>query len=225
MITNKNNQDHHYTIYCHRNKINNKAYIGQTGEIPYTRRWQGHGISGFPYAKCTYFQRAIIKYGWNNFEHFILMDNLTQEEANHYESVYIALFDTINPLYGYNLARGGGNHKHTEATKKKISENHADFSGEKHPLWGKHHSEETKEKLRQAALGRKLSQETKNKISNATKGEKNPRAKTVLCIETGQIFSTIKEAANLFNIDNSSICKVCNGKQKTAGGYHWQYLD
>ena len=213
-----------YTIYCHRNKINNKAYIGQTGQIPYTRRWQGHGVSGSPYKKCPHFQNAIIKYGWNNFEHFVLLDNLTLEQANYYEKIFIALFDTTNPEKGYNVALGGNNIIHSEETRKKISEHHADFSGEKHPMWGKHHSKETKELIRQKALGRKASNETKEKISKATKGSNNPRAKQVQCIETELIFNTVKEASQFYNVDNSSICKVCNGKQKTAGGYHWKYI-
>ena len=220
-----------YTIYCHRNKINNKSYIGQTGCIPYTKRWQGHGASGMPYRGCIRFQRAIIKYGWDNFEHFVIMDNLTLEEANHYEKLLIALYDTINPEKGYNIALGGKNKIHSEETKKLISEHHADFSGEKHPMFGKHHSKETKEKMRQKALGRKLSDETKKKISERTKGANNPRAKKVLCINTGQIFSTAKEAAEWAKVDHSGLCKCCNGKRKSCGkdsitneSLHWKYV-
>jgi len=223
-IDQNNNNERHYTIYCHRNIINNKAYIGQTGAVPYTRRWSGHGVSGSPYQNCPHFQKAIIKYGWNNFEHFVLKDNLTLEEANEYEEILIALYNTTNPEFGYNIAKGGLNTIHSEETRRKISEHHADFSGNKHPMWGRHHSEESKEKMRQAALRREVSEETKQKISKATKGANNPRAKTVLCIETNEIFTTVKEASQKYKIDNSSICKVCNGKQKTAGGYHWEYL-
>ena len=224
MKMNQNKEDRHYTIYCHRNIINNKAYIGQTGAIPYTRRWQGHGVSGSPYKNCPHFERAIIKYGWKNFEHFVLLDNLTLEEANHYETLFIFLFNTLDPNYGYNVAKGGENHTHSEETKKKISEHHADFSGENHPMWGKHLSEETKEKIRQARLGTTHTEETKKKLSEATKGNNNPRAKFVLCIETGQIFSTAKEAAKWAGVNNSCLCKACNGRIKTSGGYHWEYI-
>lgn len=221
-----------YTIYCHRNKINNKAYIGQTSCVPYTRRWSGSHVSGHPYKKCRHFQNAIEKYGWDNFEHFVLMDKLTEDEANYYEELLISLFDTTNPKIGYNIAKGGNNHTHSEETKELISKNHADFRKEKHPLWGKHHSKETKEKIRQKRLGTHVSEETKKKISEATKGKNNPRAKRVLCINTGQIFDTAKEAALWANCDHSSLCKCCNGKIKSCG-YHpdtqekltWQYLD
>ena len=39
---------------------------------------------------------------------------------------------------------------------------------------GKTHSEETKEKIRKALLGRKISEEIKEKLRNLNKGEKNP---------------------------------------------------
>ena len=48
--------------------------------------------------------------------------------------------------------------------------------------------------------------------------------KRVKCIETGIIYSSAKEASNILHIDISSICKVCNGKQKKAGGLTWQRL-
>ena len=97
----------------------------------------------------------------------------------------IKLFQTDNPNYGYNIQKGGNNKKLSEETKKLISKNHADFSGKNHPMYGKHHSDATKEKIRKAKIGSKLSDATKEKISQKMKGVNNPRAKKVLCIETG----------------------------------------
>ena len=37
-------------------------------------------------------------------------------------------------------------------------------------------------------------------------------------------FPSIMEASRQTGIDPSSIAKCCNGKRKSAGGYHWQYL-
>lgn len=175
-----------YTIYCHRNKINNKAYIGQTCQ-KLERRWR----DGEGYAHCSYFYRAIKKYGWDNFEHFIIFDNLTQEKANKIEQKLILLFNTTDPDFGYNLELGGNNKCHSEETKEKISNSlKGKFVGEKNPMFGK-----------TSAI-----------------------AKKVLCIETNEIFSSATKASEKYKIDNSSICKVCNGKRKTAGGYHWKYL-
>lgn len=48
------------------------------------------------------------------------------------------------------------------------------YTGEKNPMYGKHHSEEAKKKNAYSHKGKHLSEETKNKISEANKGEKHP---------------------------------------------------
>ena len=50
----------------------------------------------------------------------------------------------------------------------------------------------------------------------------NPNAKKVICLETGEIFSCIKEAHEKYGGD---IGGCCRGVKKTAGGYHWMYYD
>lgn len=125
--------DMNYTIYCHRNKINNKVYIGQTCQR-LERRWR----DGEGYSHCSYFYKAIQKYGWDNFEHIILLENLTLEEANKNEVRLIKLFDSMNPEKGYNLEYGGDNKTHSEETKQKISNSlKGKLAGEKNPMYGK----------------------------------------------------------------------------------------
>ena len=65
----------------------------------------------------------------------------------------------------------------SEETRKKMSESHADFSGEKHPLFGKHHSEETRKKMSESHSGEKnhnfekhRSEETRIKSSCTQRG-------------------------------------------------------
>lgn len=101
-----------YTIYIHRNIINNKAYIGQTRQ-KLRKRWR----NGDGYKRCPHFYHAIQKYGWNNFEHIVWATDLSQEQANHMEKLLIALFDTTNRDFGYNIFDGGKNSLHTEETK------------------------------------------------------------------------------------------------------------
>lgn len=48
-----------YTVYQHKNKINNKVYIGITKQIP-EKRW---GINGYNYKTSPHFYSAIQKYG------------------------------------------------------------------------------------------------------------------------------------------------------------------
>ena len=46
--------------------------------------------------------------------------------------------------------------KHSEKTKKLMRENHADFKGENHPMFGKHQSEKTKKLMREKKIGKYL---------------------------------------------------------------------
>ena len=111
-----------YCVYCHRNKINGKRYIGQTiyGDDP-NKRWH----LGKHYGKS--FKADIDKYGWDNFEHYIIQNNLSAEEANELEKLNIIAFNTTNPKYGYNERIAGNTNTtkkvFTESTKQLISIN------------------------------------------------------------------------------------------------------
>lgn len=120
-----------------------------------------------------------------------------------------------------------------------------------HPMKGKHLSEEAKQKLREAHKGKKMpprSEETRKKLSIALtgrefsdehkrhiseskkgvySGHKNPRAKTVVCIETGDVFLCAKYAAEWAGHPggNHNIISVCTGNLKSAYGYTWRYAD
>ena len=53
----------------------------------------------------------------------------------------------------------------------------------------------------------------------------NPSAKPVFCVELNKKFDCAKSAQEELGIDRMSIGKVCRGKRKTAGGFHWRYAD
>lgn len=153
------NNDNTYIVYCHINKINGKKYVGQTMRTPKQR----FGKDGNNYCKCPYFYNAIKKYGWNNFEHKVLIDNLTKEEADELEKIYIEIYQTQNSNFGYNLKSGGNaGGKQSEETKKKISESEK----------GRKLTEEHKKHISNSKMGYKQSEETKKKISEAHKGKK-----------------------------------------------------
>lgn len=126
-------EDRSYCVYIHTNKINGKKYVGQTQCNPPEKRWLG----GHGYRHNNYFYNSIKKYGWNNFEHEIIERYLTKEEANELEKLLIKELNTTNRDIGYNLTIGG--------------EGIAGYS----------HTEESKEKMRKAKLGRHLSEEQK----------------------------------------------------------------
>ena len=54
--------------------------------------------------------------------------------------------------------------------------------------------------------GKKLSEECKQKMS-----------KKVICVATGEIFNSFKEASNYYNVPHSNISSCCRGKCKSAG--------
>lgn len=52
-------------------------------------------------------------------------------------------------------------------------------------------------------------------------GQYNKRS--VQNVDTGQIYESLSDAVRKTNIKN--IAKCCLGERKTAGGYHWKYID
>lgn len=48
-------------------------------------------------------------------------------------------------------------------------------------------------------------------------------SRDVVCVETGEVFGGLKEAADKYGLQSPLIWKCCNGTQKTTGGYHWRY--
>ena len=94
-----------WTIYRHVNKINGKCYVGITCQRWVKCRWgsDGHGYNQPGQKK---FWAAIVKYGWNNFDHEILEQGIkTPEEANAREKFWIEHFDSFK--HGYNGTIGG----------------------------------------------------------------------------------------------------------------------
>lgn len=171
-----------YSVYKHTlpqdvsGKDNDMVYIGITRNKP-EKRW----ANGLGYKENVYFWRAIQKYGWVNFKHEILFENLDENEAGQKEVELIKQYKSNQRYFGYNFQSGGtSGYVYTEESKQKMRENHADFSGEHHPLYGKHHSENTKLILSQKAKnryeengsplkGRTLSDERRYILSNIAK--------------------------------------------------------
>lgn len=114
---NNTNENYNYKIYAHVNKINGKIYIGQTRQEPKKRWLCGHG-----YEQNQHFWSAIQNYGWDNFEHIILIEDLSLEEANLIEQELILKFKTYQREYGYNIQLGGNvSGTVSNETKEKLS--------------------------------------------------------------------------------------------------------
>lgn len=235
----------YYYVYEHKNKENGKKYIGITSRVP-EKRWEnGHGYIGQP------FYKAIKKYGWDNFEHKILCVCESEEEAKEKEIFFIKKFDTTNSNKGYNATLGGESAnglKHTEETKKKISnsmkgrvspakgkkwskESREKISGKNSAWYGRKHTEETRGKMSESAKGHKVSEETRRKMVENRKsgwrsGKDNVNARKVYCFEKDKIYDTLKLAAEDCGLKTTSkISEVCRGRRKKAGGYTFAYAE
>ena len=110
-----------YCVYIHTSP-SGKRYVGQTKKTPKERWDNGRGYLRKKNGKYNQpaFAYAIKKYGWDNFEHEIIADNLTKVEADNFEKLLINKLDTINPKFGYNCKEGGSNGSLSEETKRKI---------------------------------------------------------------------------------------------------------
>lgn len=106
-----------YMVYCHTNLKNGKRYVG----ISHLKTYKRWGHEGNGYKNCTLFWKAIKKYGWSGFNHTVLHNNLSKEEAEALEIKYISDWKLTNPKFGYNLLEGGNANLPSEQTRKKMS--------------------------------------------------------------------------------------------------------
>lgn len=196
-----------YTIYLHRNIINNKVYIGQTCQKPKDRWKNGSG-----YVTCKYFYSAIQKYGWDNFEHIILeQQECTQDIANEIEKYYIEKYDSTNPKKGYNITNGGN------TVSPNMNKAIIDWM-KKHPEFGLARAQDMLKWQKEHPI-----EALEMKRINAKKATA-ARRKKVRCIETGIVYESASAAARIVpKTTQSKICMVCKGKRKTCGGFHWKY--
>jgi len=196
-----------YTVYMHT-APNGKVYIGITCQTV-QRRW---GANGVHYKSNEYFYRAIQLYGWDNFTHTILTDNIDKTTAEKMEIDLIRANRTGERDYGYNIKLGGNSSgplpqstklkmslramgkPKSDATKKKLSDT----------LMGHSFSNGTKAKISKSLsgagnynYGKHRSDETKRKISNAQSGEKSHRYGTKISEEHKLIISAIHKGVPL----------------------------
>lgn len=222
-----------WCVYMHTNKINGKKYIGKTCQKPEYRWNNGDGYKGSPY-----FYRAILKYGWDNFEHDILVENLSAENACEAEKSLIEQYDTTNQQNGYNLTSGGDGRTDwvvPEETRQKISNSRKGIVFSQETLKkmsdarrGKTLSDSAKEKLKNANLGKTRSVQTRKKMGESKVGINNPTSYPIYCVELNEIFWGQKRAAELYGFCKESISACIRGVHNYAGRHpetneplHW----
>lgn len=180
-----------YMVTCN---ITSKRYIGQVAcyymlkgrpiKAGHERRFKNHidyanGKVKGQGARCLI--DSIRKYGADN--HSIKPIWICPTvQADYWEVKYIRQYNTQIPN-GLNIMKGGKKCALEAETKIKISEaRKGKWGGEKNPMWGKHHSEETREKIRRTQIGKILpsfvrENMSKAHIENMKNGQLPPRRK------------------------------------------------
>ena len=222
-------------IYLIKNTINSKCYVGQTIQKNVKNIWRAHkNLQG------TILYSAFAKYGIENFE-FSVITEVSNEQLDEMEMFEIEKRNTITP-YGYNIESGGNSRKIVHVSSK-MKMRDAKL-GEKNYNFGKPRSEETRQKIGLAHLGKTHNEETKKLISlkkmGTNMGERNPffnkkhtpETKARLGIPVDkytkdgvflETFSTVTFAAQTAGVDRRSVTACLIGRQKTAGGFSWKY--
>lgn len=192
-------------IYKITNTKNGMAYIGQT-TLGLRARWRLHQSSG---STCSYLKQAIVDSGADAFTIAQIDSGESRQELNEKERKWIEQENTLYPN-GYNSDKRGYHVNYTEASRRKMSEHHSDVSGEKNPLYGTHHSAETRRLISEALTGKYA-------------GKNSAYHKAVVNLDTGEKYDTATDAARAYGVTVSTLTKTCRGAQKRTAGYRWAF--
>jgi group I intron endonuclease len=194
-------------IYKIKNKINGKLYIGQSSKKYLSTRWCNHKLDMLKSEKPLY--RSMRKYGIENFEIKIIINNIKLEKLDYYECLWIEKLKTLTPN-GYNISKGGkvlrgpdnpmfGKipwNKNKKRSKETIEKIKASFTPEKlkkmrnrmlgsnNPMFGK-----TGEKS--PMFGKKLSEDSLKRMK-----KNQPNNKPVKIIELNKSFISLGEVTD-----------------------------
>lgn len=232
-------------VYKITNNINGKSYIGQTKRSPHIR-WKEHKTRNN--SVCPKLKRAFEKYGTENFSFEILCEVNTLEELNKKEVELISKYNTIDN--GYNIDMGGKNKKRPKevvekilkAVKRKIVYQY-DLKGNFIAKYKSITEAANKNNIHMTSIIHCMKErkmiagnfQWKDFYSKKINPVKNkmvkPRPRRQVCkysknMKLLAVYKNAAEAARKNNFKGKAgIVKVCNGKQKTCGGFYWAYKE
>lgn len=226
-------------IYLHRNTVNGKVYIGQT-KTTLTQRSR-HDGSG--YKNCSLFWNAIEKYGWDKFSHTIL-EKCTENNVDEREQYWINFFDATNPNFGYNLMPGGRAAKDKSLVKIGVycKETGQYFTSLSDAAEWAGLARTSMHDITRQIEGERISAGkhpdtkiplhwcfSKEEINIPNKIRSSHNAMAVILLETGEIFQSIRKAAESTALCQTTISKNCKSKgtisiHKADKNYTWMYL-
>lgn len=145
-------------IYLITNKVNDKRYVGQTCRL-WPKRKKEHINSP---DNSSIIDRAIQKYGSDNFIFEIIDETDNQKNLNLFEKFWIRRYKTFVSQHGYNIRDGGSNGNHSKETCQKISKSNK----------GKHHMHNRGQN--NYLFGKKIPEDIRKKMSTAKQIKKYP---------------------------------------------------
>ena len=212
-----------YSITC---KANNKVYIGVCSW--YAQRIGKHKYDLRRNSHANYFmQEDYNLFGEDSFDFDIIQSYDYKKDAEIIEKYYTDNIFGLNKDYCYNIISGGGNIAYQiRGLYKTKLENDLEFKKKisasiSSRMKGVVLSNETKDKIRKSAIGRKASEETKKIFSDARKGGGNSRAKKVIDTSNNKIYSCLKDAAIDLGINYDTIRARINGYNKQKTSLQW----
>jgi predicted GIY-YIG superfamily endonuclease len=164
------------------------------------------GLTGQPLSRR--FAQHVTKRKWNraHYKIVLIQEHLTLDQAVILEEMLILQYNTrVDGLNVSPKSINGYSNLHSPEMKARWSKDRK----------GKKVSEEHAAKNRIARLGHKNSKEHQDKII---------RPKPVMCLETGKVYKSAREAARDLNLHYSKISLVCNGLRISTGGYHFKFV-
>lgn len=224
-------------VYKITNKVNGKAYIGQSKGSVVTR-WRSHcnksssGVSAIG--------RAIQKYGKDAFKFEVIAYCKDVNELNNVEKMLIDIDATMYPN-GYNLHTGGNSHIPSEISRLRMKESACKRFGVTKSRSDIRQSmtEEDKalaysnriEKMKQTKTGKPspkrgttLPAHIVEKIRLSKIGKEVPTRWKKIISSDGVVFDSVKHAVNEIGCNRTTLMKNLKGKLKTVYGKSYTYL-
>lgn len=188
----------------------NKIYIGSSINIE-------NRIKYYKSLDCKRQKRlyaSLKKYGFNKHK-FEILEECEVEELHSKENFYGIAFNVLG-INGLNsvLPKIDSKYIHvSDETRKRMSKSKI---GNKNTFFGKKHSEEAKQKIRDFQTGRKHTLEHRKKVS--LNNAKN-NAKIIIDLNTGVFYESAKEVSTLYQINHSTLRARLNGNNKNKTSF------
>jgi hypothetical protein len=191
-----------YKVYCLRDKSNQIKYIGQTRQT-LKKRYDGHKHSS--------------SFRDNIFTIELIADFDNPEPMYKLEGMLIEQYKLIEN--GWNRAEG-----YIDCPKQ------FDGSGEKNGFYGHKHRKEVCDSIGKRSINNSYAKGNKSRRGRKNSEYHNKRIsethqKPVMCVETGIVYKSGREAAKKLGLQRSKISNVCLGRRRTTGGFHFVFVN